>query len=403
MKKIFQNIIVCICIVYFILSLIYSIIYKGFYEESVAGYESSTSILSGEEGKSTTAEILEAQCVGSLQILDEIIAISVISIVVGVMIGLLKSIEENSVVKYIVIFVFGFLAYYIICKTILMLTSKSADGIAFWSFLSIDVMKFICIFISYVFIYFVGILSIFTLNKMKVNYLNKTLLNSDVEDKRDIYKIIKRCIIVGLIIFVLSFIVNTTRKSIILINYSKKINELSNCDNYYEKKIIKSKNSDESYDISTQELYCKNGASIYVMSDAQMDFYCNDVTKEYILYDSGEKVFKKLKDGNSIKGFYLNDSYFTDSNVKICGNIVLSFNVKIYSEDVGNKHYYVFQNGNIKKYINKDTYLVEKSVVLNVDNKDDEVIVSEYKFEFGSVTDDKVQMPDLSDFKELED
>lgn len=57
----------------------------------------------------------------------------------------------------------------------------------------------------------------------------------------------------------------------------------------------------------------------------------------------------------------------------------------------------------IKKYINKDTYLVEKSVVLNVNNKDDEVIVSEYKFEFGSVTDDKVQMPDLSDFKELED
>lgn len=42
-------------------------------------------------------------------------SISVISIVVGVMIGLLKSIEENSVVKYIVTFVFGFLAYYIIC------------------------------------------------------------------------------------------------------------------------------------------------------------------------------------------------------------------------------------------------------------------------------------------------
>ena len=111
MKKIFKNVIICICIVYFILSLIYSIIYKGFYEESVAGYESSTSILSGEEKNSTTAEILEAQSVGRLQILDEIIAISVISIVIGIMIGLLKSIEENSVIKYIVIFVFGFLAY----------------------------------------------------------------------------------------------------------------------------------------------------------------------------------------------------------------------------------------------------------------------------------------------------
>ena len=138
------------------------------------------------------------------------------------------------------------------------------------------------------------------------------------------------------------------------------------------------------------------------MSDARMDFYCNDNTKEYILYDSEKKEFKKLKNGNSIKGFYLNNSYFTDSNVKIWGNIVLSFSMKIYSEDVDNKHYYVFQNGNIKKYINKDTYLIEKEIVLNVDNVNDEIIISEYNFEFGNVTDDKVQKPNISDFKELE-
>ncbi|MFQ9264743.1 MAG: hypothetical protein ACLR44_06595 [Clostridia bacterium] len=402
MKKIFKNIIICICIVYFILSLIYSIIYKGFYEESVAGYESSTSILSGEEKNSTTAEILEAQSVGRLQILDEIIAISVISIVIGIMIGLLKSIEENSVIKYIVIFVFGFLAYYMIFKTILILTNKNAYGVDFWSYLNIDVMTFVCILVSYVLIYLAGILGIFAVNKIKVNYLNKTLLNSERKEKKDIYIIIKRVIIGILVILVVSFIGNITRKSIILINYSKKINELSNCSNYYEKKVIKSKNSDESYDISTQELYCKNGVSMYVMSDARMDFYCNDNTKEYILYDSEKKEFKKLKNGNSIKGFYLNNSYFTDSNVKIWGNIVLSFSMKIYSEDVDNKHYYVFQNGNIKKYINKDTYLIEKEIVLNVDNVNDEIIISEYNFEFGNVTDDKVQKPNISDFKELE-
>ena len=167
MKKIFKNIIICICIVYFILSLIYSIIYKGFYEESVAGYESSTSILSGEEKNSTTAEILEAQSVGRLQILDEIIAISVISIVIGIMIGLLKSIEENSVIKYIVIFVFGFLAYYMIFKTILILTNKNAYGVDFWSYLNIDVMTFVCILVSYVLIYLAGILGIFAVNKIK--------------------------------------------------------------------------------------------------------------------------------------------------------------------------------------------------------------------------------------------
>lgn len=402
MKKILKNIIVCICVIYFVLSLTYSIIYKGFYQEAIDGYGSSTSILSNSKENNTTADVLKAQSIGSLEVLDEFIAISVISIVLGVMMGLLKSIEENSVIKYIVVFIFGFSIYYMICKTILMLTSKTAYGIGFWDYLNVDSMTLIWISISYVIFYFTGVLCTFAINKIRVNTLNKTLVNFEKKDSVDIYKIIKILIVGILLILIVGFIGNNTRKSIILINYSKKINELSNCNNYYERKIIKTKNQYDSYDITTQELYCKDGVNVYKMDNSKMDFYYNGNTKEYFLYNLENKQFMKLEDGNVIKGFYLNDSYFTDSNVKIWGNIVLAFNVKIYSEKINNKDYFIIQNGNIKNYINKETYLIDKSVVLDVENKDNEVVESNYNFEFGSVTDDDVKRPDITSFKELE-
>lgn len=401
MKKTLKNIVVCICIIYFILSLTYSIIYKGFYEESMAGYESDTSILSKTDKINTTADILMEHCVGSLEILDEIIAISVISIVAGVIMGMLKSIEENSVIRYIVIFVFGFLMYYIICKTILVLNNKTAYGIGFWYYLNVDVKTFVWISISYILFYLAGILSIFVINKIKVNSLNKTLVNSTTKINENFYKNVKRIIIGILIIFCVVFVSNITRKSIILINYSKKINELSNCNNYYEKKTIKTKNQNGGYDTLNQELYCKNGVRIYKIGHAQMDFYDNERTKEYFLYSVENKEFMKLKD-NSVKGFYLNDSYFTDSNVRIWGNIVLSLNVKIYSEKLEDKDCYVIQNGNVKNYIDKNTYLIKRSVVLDVENKDSEVVISDYDFEFGNITDENVKRPDIINFKELE-
>lgn len=401
MKKTLKNIVVCICIIYFILSLTYSIIYKGFYEESMAGYESDTSILSKTDKINTTADILMEHCVGSLEILDEIIAISVISIVAGVIMGMLKSIEENSVIRYIVIFVFGFLMYYIICKTILVLNNKTAYGIGFWYYLNVDVKTFVWISISYILFYLAGILSIFVINKIKVNSLNKTLVNSTTKINENFYKNVKRIIIGILIIFCVVFVSNITRKSIILINYSKKINELSNCNNYYEKKTIKTKNQNGGYDTLNQELYCKDGVRIYKIGHAQMDFYDNEWTKEYFLYSVENKEFMKLKD-NSVKGFYLNDSYFTDSNVRIWGNIVLSLNVKIYSEKLEDKDCYVIQNGNVKNYIDKNTYLIKRSVVLDVENKDSEVVISDYDFEFGNITDENVKRPDIINFKELE-
>ena len=401
MKKTLKNIVVCICIIYFILSLTYSIIYKGFYEESMAGYESDTSILSKTDKINTTADILMEHCVGSLEILDEIIAISVISIVAGVIMGMLKSIEENSVIRYIVIFVFGFLMYYIICKTILVLNNKTAYGIGFWYYLNVDVKTFVWISISYILFYLAGILSIFVINKIKVNSLNKTLVNSTTKINENFYKNVKRIIIGILIIFCVVFVSNITRKSIILINYSKKINELSNCNNYYEKKTIKTKNQNGCYDTLNQELYCKDGVRIYKIGHAQMDFYDNEWTKEYFLYSVENKEFMKLKD-NSVKGFYLNDSYFTDSNVRIWGNIVLSLNVKIYSEKLEDKDCYVIQNGNVKNYIDKNTYLIKRSVVLDVENKDSEVVISDYDFEFGNITDENVKRPDIINFKELE-
>lgn len=401
MKKILKNIVLCICIIYFILSLTYSVIYKGFYEESIAGYESDTSILSRTDKNNTTADILMEHCVGSLEILDEIIAISIISIVAGGIIGMLKSIEENSIIRYIVIFVFGFLMYYIICKTILILNNKTAYGIGFWYYLNVDARTLLWISISYILFYLAGILSIFVINKIKVNSLNKTLVNSTTKVNENLYKNVKRIIIGILIVFCVAFISNITRKSIILIKYSKKINELSNCNNYYEKKTIKTENQNGGYDTSSQELYCKDGVRVYKMGNAQMNFYDNEDIKEYFLYSIENKEFMKLKD-DSVKGFYLNDSYFTDSNVRIWGNIVLSLNAKIYSEKLDNKDYYVIQNGNVKNYIDKKTYLIKKSIVLDVENKDNEVIISDYDFEFGNITDENVKRPDIINFKELE-
>ena len=38
----------------------------------------------------------------------------------------------------------------------------------------------------------------------------------------------------------------------------------------------------------------------------------------------------------------------------------------------------------------------------SIENKDNEVIISDYDFEFGNITDENVKRPDIINFKELE-
>lgn len=398
MKKTLKNIIICICILYFILSIGYVVVCRGLYSESIKGLDGNC-LFDGYSQTYTIIDHLKGQYQGMLYILDDIIKIGIISIIMGILLGLIVSSKENSVVKYITMFIFGYLLYCILWTIITILINKSVSDIISNNFMNIYIGTFTNMFVSYIMFYSAIILGIILKNKMQVNLLNDELKNPNKKEKTTrIMKFIKIFTIILITLIVSIFIVNTGRKTIILINYSKKVNEMSKCNNYYMKEEIKSNDLD-----NVNEIYHKDNETVYKNKEYNSIEYSNKDTKEYLYYNVNQNKIVILDNDINIKMHDIRNYFFIDTNVKKWGNIIKALYTNIKSEKYNGKDYYVIKYNNDKLYLNKLTYLVDRMVRITETKTlekglETNEIVNNYTYEFGNVTDEDVAKPDMTGF-----
>ena len=157
MKKTLKNIIICICIIYFILSLSSLLITKELIHEQ---WMTIVDVLKDNETEPVKSLYIELN-----KIIDTNLIIVGISALIGTIIGLVISKRESSVTRYIVYFIVGFVLYSFLWIGINYLINLSVGNGKYVEFIELykEVLK--PVIISYIMLYIVSIVVIIKYNK----------------------------------------------------------------------------------------------------------------------------------------------------------------------------------------------------------------------------------------------
>lgn len=388
MKNTLKNIVVSISIIFLVLTLSYTLMYKSYRIELIKIFEENSDLyisndtISSEEYHTTLNNNI-------FYILNTYINLFIISTCIGTLIGLFRSVKELSIVKYILFFIFGYLLYSTIWTEFVVIVNKCVGNTYFNRFdlfMSISII----ISISFILIYSTIVAGIIFHNKHQVKELNENL--KQPKPVKDVFLKkfhLKKILIFTLIIAVLVFVFVIARRTIILINYSKKMNELYNCENYYYKETRTSSNY-----TSCSERWRKDGIILY-KTDNLIDYFDlnNKEGFAYYLKDntvskfSGED-FKFSISHNPFINF--TNQFFYDTTVTFWRTFFLSFDVSIDEDIYSGTKCYVIKRDFTQLYLDKNTYLpLQKVYQDNFGNKD----IENYYYEFGNVTDSDVSKP----------
>lgn len=236
MKNIIKRIIIYICIIYFILNFTYIGIQKIIYDEIIEADETKIFYHDDTIEKMMSQE----QCLDAyshLEIINPSFKIGIFAIFIGTIIGLIKSLKENSKVKYILVFILGALVYnlgWTILQYLLIyggLTGNYRD-----EFFGIYKNPSMLIIISYIIIYLISIVAIIQINKNKVSQLNKAF-KENVEEKKTMklkinVKKISIFVTTGILILVIILAVRLSYKTSILEKYVDAIDKINIEDKY---------------------------------------------------------------------------------------------------------------------------------------------------------------------------
>lgn len=180
MKKILKNIILSTLIIFSILSIV-TIIYSYTNSKIIAQNlitNSESSKMHQEtvtlQENMTIANLMKLNYYnGKLGAINEITNSMIISIIMGILLGTIISLKENSKAKYLLYFIFGNVIY----NTIFTIITKAIyayEGIEI-KFLENYCYNFGKTIWSYILIYFIIALIIIIINKIRVRKLNKEL------------------------------------------------------------------------------------------------------------------------------------------------------------------------------------------------------------------------------------
>lgn len=392
MRKTIKNIILCISVIYFTLSLSYSVFSRGIYKETLEEIKVIRFFEINREKNKDEPTDQEIGINTAIEILNTNLKIAIVSICVGMFIGLIISIHQNSIAKYIVLFIFGE-GIYCSLWTLIELLINYNRGNTFQTFFGLFPTTSKSVFLSFFIIYAIILAGIILNNKKKVKELNETLRGQ--KDIKTTKKISWGKIVIAIIVLIL--LIGGTiiaRKTIILVNYSKKIKELNECNNYYVKEEFERKDSEEKE--LSYERYCKD--NVVLIKKKNSIQYIDKNTKEFTSYSLTDHTVTFMENDEDyivgvsaiygFSGFWLNGE-----DVKIWKSIELAFQVKIWTEDYNGKKCYVIADSNGKTYIEKDTYLMTKKTQWVKDLKGEGERIYYYEYQFQNVTDSDVEKP----------
>ena len=388
MKKTLKNIIICICIIYFILSLSSLVLEKGIISENwlrLCDFQSEQETTELKYYYNALQELIETNLI-----------IAGISVLIGAMLGSIISVKESSITKYAVYFVVGFFVYTLLWTGLNYLVNSSYGNIEYMNF--IEIYKGILktpVIISYIILYSTILSGIIIYNKNKVKELNETLKNKENNTKSSKIKIDRKTIkysIIGIVVLVtVIFVIIIARRTIILIKYSEKISEINNSNNYYIK--------EEWKNLSTNEKFYKDG--IYADKRGDSMAYINLNTKEWLSFDLKDKTMNdqsfNLNDEVNIVNYIIpviNPITYSTKSVLRWHCLLEAFKVNIDTEEIDGRKCYVIQQNkqvNIKSYIDKETFYKVRQVQYDSNGMEQNVVY--YTYEIGTVTDEDVAKP----------
>ena len=412
MKKTLKNILISITTIYLILSVIYMIFSIGLAQENIeiskqkkAEFYNNIEISIND----VTQNYLQGMRHVSYYNLGFLITAGVL----GTLIGCIISAKENSIAKYISYFILGNFIYTSIWMYIENLYFKAygligADRI----YLSDYVNAFKRYFLSYIFVYAVLMIARIILNKYKVKVLNENLDKPQKQVDSNIRrfhigkkekKILIRISIALVIVVVLTVGMVIARKSMILINYAKKINEIDNSDNF---SLTIEHYREEAESIKKQEiviLYRRDNKNVW-KNNGQVNRYEDKQNNELIYIDKESKTIHKYDTTRMSDGWReINNVFYIDTYVRTWANILLSFDVSIRSEEVDGVDCYVLKNKYIELYINKDTYEpVQEKSVTEYGAGEKITYITKYQYQYGNVKQEDVELPDITNYTIIE-
>ena len=132
---------------------------------------------------------------------------------------------------------------------------------------------------------------------------------------------------------------------------------------------------------------------------------CEDVN-DYIYYDLKSKIVYNIDNENKVyykRTIDINDELkfpfyeFLTSDHSLKNKLKLVFEWKLTNYD--NDRYEITTKDNYKIIFDKNTGIALRVTNMNPDKRTDKVVKD---FEYNSVTDDDVKLPDLSEYKEIE-
>lgn len=388
MKNTLKNIFVSISIIFLVLTLSYTLIYKSYRIELIKIFQENSDLYISENTISPKENHINLNN-SIIYMLNTYINLFIISACIGTLIGLFRSVKELSIVKYILFFIFGYLLYSIIWTEFVVIINKFVGNTHFDRF-DLFMSVALIISVSFILIYITIVAGIIFYNKHQVKELNENLKQpKPVKDSFWKRFHLKKILVSILVIAIFVFVFVIGRKTVILINYSKKMNELYNCENYYYKETRTSSNYS-----SSSERWRKDGIILY-KTDKLINYFDlnNKEGFAYYLKDntvskfSGEDFKSSISHNSNI---VFTNQFFYDTTVTFWRTFFLSFDVSIDEDIYNGTKCYVIKYGHSQLYLDKNTYLpLQKVYQDHLGNKD----IENYYYEFGNVTDSDVSKP----------
>lgn len=214
-----------------------------------------------------------------------------------------------------------------------------------------------------------------------------------------------------LLIVIILFIVLTARKFIIIGDLEEKVNQQNARNNIY----VKVDTSDISGEIFKKDDTIKAILN-YKDSDTKVIQVASGITRTVYTESNAESDAEDSADSNTEKKAYVNENETLNTNV--ISNAVatdgfwskLNFSLlsHITTELIEDTEYYVLENkhnsnfmlpvncDNLKVYIEKETGLIWKEVLIFEDGTEE---TTTYEYSFDTVTDDDIQVPDITEYE----
>ena len=233
------------------------------------------------------------------------------------------------------------------------------------------------------------------LEKKKVKYIKK------YNHKLRILKITLLSIILILVVLFVAF---PGRKMVIIKSLEDKFQVYEQqSDNVYIKALMY---NDSNLQFTYENYYKDGDLKKYVMTNLEADIkvtqyvYPNEI-KEFIEEPEGKRLNIEPRKNAALPA--LMNYFYNDS---LIGTFFMSMDYKITTGDVNGKECYVFSRKYVKPetkidiYIEKDTGLVLQSAQIEPTKGD--IDLTQYEYSFGTVTDEDIQEPDVTEYTLIE-